>query len=163
MKKFSLFVFGILLICLCGCSDPVKEKEKSNAALRAEVAEILETLQIVDKKMLTSVDRGDIVNNDILQTVEKLKRLRILTNYIVHAKLNSQVDEEHFPYQQFKKLTERYPGVVPFYIEDEISGNIYFAPPPEQEFIINKYREWFDRNGGTFDFDASLKSISQKQ
>ena len=163
MKNLSLLFFGLLLFCLCGCSDPAEEKIKNNAALRAEVAEILETLQIVDKKILTSVDRGDIVNNDILQTVEKIKRLHMLTGHIVLAKLNSQVDNEHFPYEYFKKLTERYPGVVPFYMEDEISGNIYFAPPPEQEFIISKYREWFDRNGGKFDFDARLKAISKKQ
>lgn len=163
MKRFSLFILAVCALVLCGCSDPVEEKAKANAALRAEVAEILESINIVDKKVLTSVDRGDIVNSDILQMVEKFKRLRELTGVTFYAWVISEPNSEHFPAEQYKKLTERAPGVIPFYVEDDLSGNIYFAPPPEQEFIINKYKAWFDQNGGVFDFDALQKSRNQKQ
>jgi DNA-binding transcriptional LysR family regulator len=45
---------------------------------------------------------------------------------------------------------------------DEISGNIYFAPPPEQEFIINKFKTWFAKNGETFDFYALQQARIKK-
>ena len=162
MKKFSLAVIAFLTVILCGCSDPAAEKAKNNAALRAEVAEILESIHIVDKKVLTSVDRGDVVNSDILQIVEKFKRLRELSGITFYAWAISEPDNEHFTAEQYKKLTERTPGIIPFYVEDDFSGNIYFAPPPEQDFIISKYKAWFDRVGGVFDFDAQLNR-SKKQ
>lgn len=163
MKKINLFILVISAFILFGCSDPVEEKAKSNAALRAEVAEILESINIVDKKILTSVDRGDIVNSDILQIVDRFKRLRELTGVTFYAWVISEPNSEHFPAEQYKKLTERTPGIIPFYVEDAMSGNIYFAPPPEQEFIIGKYKAWFEQHGNTFDFDALQKSRIQKK
>ena len=166
MKKIALFMAffaGVLAFILCGCSDPAAEKAANNAAIRAEVQEILETIHIVDKKMLTSVDRGDIVNSDILQIIEKFKRLKELTGVTFYAWVISDPNSEHFPAEQYKKLTERTPGIIPFYVEDDLSGAIYFAPPPEQEFIIGKYKEWFDRQGGVFDFDALQKIRTNKK
>ena len=57
-------LFMMLALCFAGCSNPEEEKAKANAALRAEVEEILNTIHIVEKGVLTSVDRGDIINND---------------------------------------------------------------------------------------------------
>lgn len=157
-KSFSALLCISLCIFLCGCSDPVEEKAKNNAALRAEVREILDTIHTVDKGILTSVDRGDIVNSDILIILDKYKRLCELTGISYYSWVLTEPNSQFFTAEQFQKLTERNPKIVPFYVEDEMSGNIYFAPPPEQDFIIGKYKAWFAKNGETFDFDALQKA-----
>ena len=74
----------------------------------------------------------------------------------------SDPNSPFFTPEQYKKLTEMNPKIIPFYVEDEISGNIYFAPPPEQEFIINKFKTWFAKNGETFDFYALQQARIKK-
>ena len=152
----------MLALCFAGCSNPEEEKAKANAALRAEVEEILNTIHIVEKGVLTSVDRGDIINNDILTILEKYKRLCELTGVNFYSWVLSDPNSPFFTPEQYKKLTEMNPKIIPFYVEDDISGNIYFAPPPEQEFIINKFKTWFAKNGGTFDFYALQQARIKK-
>ena len=163
MKKITSFLFILTVlsgIFICGCSNPEEERAKANAALRAEVKEILDSIHIVEKGVLTSVDRGDILNNEILQILERYKRLCELTGLTYYSWVLSEANSPFFTLEQYQKLTERNPKIIPFYVEDEISGTIYFAPPPEQEFIITKYKNWFAKNGDTFDFDALQKARS---
>ena len=155
-------LFMMLALCFAGCSNPEEEKAKANAALRAEAEEILNTIHIVEKGVLTSVDRGDIINNDILTILEKYKRLCELTGVNFYSWVLSDPNSPFFTPEQYKKLTEMNPKIIPFYVEDDISGNIYFAPPPEQEFIINKFKTWFAKNGGTFDFYALQQARIKK-
>ncbi len=165
MSKTTAFLFALITACsmfFAGCSNPEEEKAKANAALRAEVREILENIHIVEKAVLTSVDRGDIINNDILIILDKYKRLCELTGISFYSWVLSEPNSPFLSSEQFKKLTEQNPKVIPFYIEDDISGNIYFAPPPEQEFIINKFKAWFAKNGETFDFYALQQARTKK-
>lgn len=158
MSKSSLFLFGIILSAVCffaGCSDPEKEKAEANIALRNEVKEILEAIQPVHKGFLTSEERSDIVNSDIIITLDKYKRLCELTGLMFYSWVLSESNNNpFFTNEQFQKLTENNPKLIPFFVEDEVSGTLYFAPPPEQEFIISKYKNWFAKNGETFDFHA---------
>lgn len=166
MAVFNRIFIAFLMVAalfFCGCSNPEEERAKANAALRAEVKEILETIHIVEKGVLTSVDRGDIVNNDILLILEKYKRLCELTGINFFSWVLSDPNSPFFTPEQYKKLTELNPRIIPFYVEDEISGNLYFAPPPEQEFIINKFKAWFAKNGETFDFYALQQARTKKQ
>ncbi|MBR2723647.1 MAG: hypothetical protein IKB77_04870 [Lentisphaeria bacterium] len=165
MSKITAFCLAVIAVCsmfFAGCSNPEEEKAKANAALRAEVREILENIHIVEKAVLTSVDRGDIVNNDILIILDKYKRLCELTGISFYSWVLSEPNSPFLSSEQFKKLTEQNPKVIPFYVEDDISGNIYFAPPPEQEFIINKFKAWFAKNGETFDFYALQQARTKK-
>lgn len=163
-KTFFLFaVLAVLMTSFCGCSDPAVEKEKSNAALRAEVTEILDSIHVVEKGILSTADRADIVNGDILMIYEKYKRLCELTGLKFYSWVLTAPNTPFYSEEHFKKLTERTPKLIPFCVEDDMSGTLYFAPPQEQEFIINKYKDWFAKNGGTFDFDAVQKERNIKE
>lgn len=165
MKKIFLLcaVFAALMTFCCGCSDPAAEKEKSNAALRAEAKEILDTIHVVEKGILSTADRADIVNGDILMIYEKYKRLCELTGLKFYSWVLTAPGTPFYSEEHFKKLTENTPKLIPFGVEDEMSGALYFAPPQEQEFIINKYKDWFARNGESFDFDAVQKERNIKE
>ena len=168
MHKLFIFINGILLagaIFLCGCSNPEEEKANTNAVLRAEVKEILDSIQPIHKGILTTSDRNDIVNNsDIVITLDKYKRLCELTGLKFYSWILSEASNNpFFTDEQFQKLTENNPKLIPFYVEDEASGTLYFAPPPEQEFIINKYKEWFAKNGETFDFHSLQKKRNKTE
>ncbi len=166
MRRFVCFctvVFAVMSVFFCGCSNPEEEKAKANAALRAEVQEILDSLQVVDKSMLSAVDRGDILNSEIMLMLDKFKRLSEITGLVFYSWVLSEPNTPYFSEEQYQKLTVNHPKLIPFYVEDEMSGTIYFAPPPEQEFIIEKYKEWFAKNGAAFDFDAVQKAYKNQK
>ena len=166
MGKFislAAILLAVSTLGLCGCSKPEQGSDKANAALRAEVKEILETIHSVDKDTLSPVDRGDIVNSDILEIIRKYNRLCELTGISFYSWVLSSPGTDPASQERFKKLTETNPKLIPFYAEDEVSGTLYFAAPPEQEFIIKKYKDWFAKNGETFDFYALQKARTKQE
>ena len=116
MKKFMLLIAVVFLAFFCGCSDPAAEKEKANAALRAEVKEILDTIHIVEKGILSTADRSDIVNGDILMIFDKYKRLCELTGLNFYSWILTTPDGKFYTEEHFRKLTENTPKLVPFFV-----------------------------------------------
>lgn len=164
LKKNVLSVLAAaVMILFAGCSDPAEEKAKSNAALRAEFKELIESIHIIEKGILTVADRADIVNADIMLMLDKYKRINELTGISFYSWVISTPGSPYYTNEHFQKLTERTPRLIPLYVEDEMSGTLYFAPPPEQEFIINKYKEWFASKGQTFDFDAVQNEMKNNE
>lgn len=162
--------FKILTICLCGlavfvggCSSAEDEKNKANEAYRAEFKANLDTLRVVDKQVFTAADRGDIVNGDIVTMMKNLKRMVEMTEVEFFSHPVTDVDGSVYTEEYKSILTRSTGGFIPLYFEDEVSGNVYFAPAAEQEFIIKKWKDWYEKNGQNFDYHKVLTPVPEKK
>lgn len=129
-----------------------------NNAYVIEFRSALESLSPVGKGNVSAADLKLPENKYIADIIAKLRRMYQMTSIEIFAISLTKINDKTFTaHHRDKLMGEGNPGVIPFFVEDS-DGTFYFAPPEEQEYIISKWKYWFEQKGQNFDYDGCIKS-----